>query len=113
METYDVIIIGADHNGLTCAAYLLKAGYSVLLLEQRSIPGGAATTLGIPEGLRIAANLRQIQVNQPELRLFYKQPSIVDRVSSHTKSRCNRRSSTSSRGAISPESTGGSSRCSQ
>ncbi|MBW4621071.1 MAG: NAD(P)/FAD-dependent oxidoreductase [Cyanosarcina radialis HA8281-LM2] len=44
METYDVIIIGAGHNGLTCAAYLLKAGYSVLLLEKRPVPGGAATT---------------------------------------------------------------------
>jgi beta-carotene ketolase (CrtO type) len=44
MQSYDVIIIGAGHNGLTCAAYLLKAGYSVLLLEKRSIPGGAATT---------------------------------------------------------------------
>ncbi len=44
METYDMIIIGAGHNGLVCAAYLLKAGYKVLLLEKRSIPGGAATT---------------------------------------------------------------------
>lgn len=44
METYDVIIIGAGHNGLVCAAYLLKAGYSVLLLEKRAVPGGAATT---------------------------------------------------------------------
>ncbi|MEB3338028.1 MAG: NAD(P)/FAD-dependent oxidoreductase [Leptolyngbyaceae bacterium] len=44
MENYDVVIIGAGHNGLVCAAYLLKAGYSVLLLEKRSIPGGAATT---------------------------------------------------------------------
>ncbi|GFE67811.1 beta-carotene ketolase CrtO [Chroococcus sp. FPU101] len=44
MENYDIIIIGAGHNGLTCAAYLLKAGYSVLLLEKRSVPGGAATT---------------------------------------------------------------------
>jgi beta-carotene ketolase (CrtO type) len=44
MNHYDVIIIGAGHNGLVCAAYLLKAGYSVLLLEKRPIPGGAATT---------------------------------------------------------------------
>ncbi|MBD2460909.1 NAD(P)/FAD-dependent oxidoreductase [Oscillatoria sp. FACHB-1407] len=44
MDQYDVIVIGAGHNGLTCAAYLLKAGYSVLLLEKRSLPGGAATT---------------------------------------------------------------------
>jgi beta-carotene ketolase (CrtO type) len=44
MQEYDVVIIGAGHNGLVCAAYLLKAGYSVLLLEKRSVPGGAATT---------------------------------------------------------------------
>lgn len=44
MDAYDVIVIGAGHNGLVCAAYLLEAGYSVLLLESRSRPGGAATT---------------------------------------------------------------------
>lgn len=44
MQTYDVVMIGAGHNGLVCAAYLLKAGYSVLLLEKRPIPGGGATT---------------------------------------------------------------------
>ncbi|MBD6619933.1 NAD(P)/FAD-dependent oxidoreductase [Komarekiella sp. 'clone 1'] len=44
MQEYDIVIIGAGHNGLVCAAYLLKAGYSVLLLEKRSVPGGAATT---------------------------------------------------------------------
>ncbi len=44
MQSFDVVIIGAGHNGLVCAAYLLKAGYSVLLLEKRSVPGGAATT---------------------------------------------------------------------
>lgn len=50
MQEYDVVMIGAGHNGLVCAAYLLKAGYSVLLLEQRSMPGGAATTEAvIPE----------------------------------------------------------------
>jgi len=50
MHEYDVVIIGAGHNGLVCAAYLLKAGYRVLLLEKRSVPGGAATTEAvIPE----------------------------------------------------------------
>ncbi|NEO26918.1 MAG: NAD(P)/FAD-dependent oxidoreductase [Kamptonema sp. SIO4C4] len=44
MTTYDIIIIGAGHNGLVCAAYLLKAGYTVLLLEKRPVLGGAATT---------------------------------------------------------------------
>lgn len=47
MESYDAIVIGAGHNGLVCAAYLLKAGYSVLLLEKRPVPGGAATTEAI------------------------------------------------------------------
>lgn len=41
---FDVVIIGAGHNGLVCAAYLLKAGYRVALLEKRSVPGGGATT---------------------------------------------------------------------
>lgn len=44
MITTDVIIIGAGHNGLVCAAYLLQQGYNVLLLEKRAVPGGAATT---------------------------------------------------------------------
>lgn len=44
MESYDIIIIGAGHNALVCTAYLLKSGYSVLLLEKNSIPGGACTT---------------------------------------------------------------------
>lgn len=58
MQEYDVIIIGAGHNGLVCAAYLLKAGYSVLLLEKRPVPGGAATTEEcIPEAPGFKFNL--------------------------------------------------------
>jgi len=41
---YDVIIIGAGHNGLTAAAYLAKAGRSVLMLERRGVVGGCAVT---------------------------------------------------------------------
>jgi phytoene dehydrogenase-like protein len=40
----DVAIIGAGHNGLTCAAYLAKAGLSVALFERRHVIGGAAVT---------------------------------------------------------------------
>ncbi len=41
---YDVIIIGAGHNGLTAAAYLARAGLRVLSLERRSVLGGATLT---------------------------------------------------------------------
>ena len=41
---YDVIIIGAGHNGLTAAAYLARAGRRVLVLERRDVVGGCAVT---------------------------------------------------------------------
>ena len=41
---HDVVIIGGGHNGLVCSAYLAMAGFKVLVLEQRSIVGGAAVT---------------------------------------------------------------------
>ncbi|KAA3647795.1 MAG: NAD(P)/FAD-dependent oxidoreductase [Chloroflexi bacterium] len=44
MNAYDVIIIGGGHNGLTTAAYLAKAGRKILVLERRSLLGGAAAT---------------------------------------------------------------------
>ena len=40
----DVLIIGAGHNGLTCACYLAAAGLSVRVVERRSVVGGAAVT---------------------------------------------------------------------
>ena len=44
MSTYDVIVIGAGHNGLIAATYLAKAGKSVAVLERRAIIGGATVT---------------------------------------------------------------------
>jgi len=41
---YDVVILGAGHNGLVAAAYLARAGLSVLLLEKNDYIGGAATS---------------------------------------------------------------------
>ena len=40
---WDVIVVGAGHNGLTCAAYLARAGRRVLVLEARERIGGACT----------------------------------------------------------------------
>lgn len=42
-QTWDVVVVGAGHNGLTAAAYLARAGKSVLVLERRDRLGGAAT----------------------------------------------------------------------
>src|SRR2546426_9673832 len=41
---YDVVILGAGHNGLVAASYLAGAGLSVLLLEKNDYVGGAATS---------------------------------------------------------------------
>jgi phytoene dehydrogenase-like protein len=40
---WDVIVIGAGHNGLVCATYLVRAGKRVLVLESRERVGGACT----------------------------------------------------------------------
>lgn len=42
MTTYDDIVLGAGHNGLTAAAYLARAGRRVLVLERADHVGGAA-----------------------------------------------------------------------
>ncbi len=42
-QKWDAIIVGAGHNGLTCAAYLARAGKKVLVLEARERIGGACT----------------------------------------------------------------------
>jgi phytoene dehydrogenase-like protein len=41
---YDVVILGAGHNGLVAAAYLARAGLSVLLLEKNDYIGGATAS---------------------------------------------------------------------
>ncbi|MFZ3181135.1 MAG: NAD(P)/FAD-dependent oxidoreductase [Methylocystis silviterrae] len=44
MTMHDVVIIGGGHNGLVCSAYLAMAGFKIVVLDQRSVIGGAAVT---------------------------------------------------------------------
>jgi phytoene dehydrogenase-like protein len=53
-QTYDAIVVGAGHNGLTAAGYLGKAGLKTLVLERRSIVGGAAVTEEIHPDFRVS-----------------------------------------------------------
>lgn len=50
-SAYDAIIVGGGHNGLAAAAYLSKAGRSVLLLEKLEHPGGAAVSAQAFDGV--------------------------------------------------------------
>jgi phytoene dehydrogenase-like protein len=43
-HSYDGIVIGAGHNGLSCACYLARAGLKVLVLEQYHTVGGMTVT---------------------------------------------------------------------
>src|SRR3954462_14833471 len=51
---WDAIVVGAGHNGLTCAAYLARAGRRVLVLEGRRRVGGACTIDEAWPGFRIS-----------------------------------------------------------
>jgi len=51
-QRYDALVVGAGHNGLTCAAYLARAGLRVLVVERRERAGGAADTIEVAPGVR-------------------------------------------------------------
>jgi phytoene dehydrogenase-like protein len=50
-SSYDVVVVGGGHNGLTAAAYLARAGLSVLILERLAHTGGAAVSTEAFPGL--------------------------------------------------------------
>jgi len=51
----NIVIIGAGHNGLVCAAYLAKAGKKVTVIEAASQVGGAAVTREFAPGFRVSS----------------------------------------------------------
>jgi len=48
---YDAVVVGGGHNGLVAAAYLGRAGRSVLVLERTAVLGGAAVSTQVFPGL--------------------------------------------------------------
>src|SRR3989449_8291980 len=51
-QAWDLIVIGAGHNGLVAAAYLARAGLDVAVLERRDVVGGACVTEELWPGVR-------------------------------------------------------------
>src|SRR5450756_901959 len=64
---YDAIVIGGGHNGLTAAAYLARAGRTVLVLERRHIVGGAAVTEEVFPGFHFSVCSYVVSLLRPEI----------------------------------------------
>src|SRR5215213_9966094 len=67
MMEYDAVVIGAGHNGLTCAYYLAKKGMSVAVLEAAGTVGGAAVTDEFLPGFRNSAASYTVSLLQPKV----------------------------------------------
>jgi phytoene dehydrogenase-like protein len=66
-STYDAVVIGAGHNGLTAAAYLARSGYSTLVLERREMVGGCCVTEEIAPGCRASTTSYIASMLRPEV----------------------------------------------
>ena len=80
---FDVVVVGAGHNGLTCAAYLAAAGMSVCIVERRDVVGGAAVTEKFHPGFRNSTASYTVSLLAPQviedLRLHSHGLTIVKR----------------------------------
>src|ERR1700719_5104810 len=87
-KSYDAIVVGAGHNGLTAAAYLARAGLSTLVLERREIVGGCCVTEEIAPGCSASTTsyiasmlrptvIRDLDLASHGLRMVPCDPSLV------------------------------------
>jgi phytoene dehydrogenase-like protein len=66
-RTYDAIVIGGGHNGLTNGAYLAKAGLRTLILERRPFVGGAAITEELHPGFWFTTFSYALSLLRPDI----------------------------------------------
>src|ERR1700712_2982220 len=67
MTDTDAVIIGAGHNGLTCAAYLAMAGLRVRVVARRKVVGGAAVTEEFHPGFRNSVAAYTVSLLNPQI----------------------------------------------
>jgi phytoene dehydrogenase-like protein len=66
-RSFDAIVVGGGHNGLTTAAYLARAGLDVCVLERRPILGGACVTEEVWPGARVSRASYVVSMLQPKV----------------------------------------------
>jgi len=67
MNETEIVIIGAGHNGLTCAAYLAMAGLRVKVVDRRKVVGGAAVTEEFHPGFRNSVAAYTVSLLNPQI----------------------------------------------
>ena len=84
---WDVIVVGAGHNGLTAGAMLARAGLATLVVERRDVAGGCCVTEEIAPGCQASTTsyiasmlrpevIRELQLGRHGLRMIPCEPSV-------------------------------------
>ena len=85
--TWDVVVVGAGHNGLVAGAMLARAGLATLVVERRDVIGGCCVTEEIAPGCRASTTsyiasmlrpevIRELKLGQHGLRMIPCEPAV-------------------------------------